>query len=133
MELTEQSQGPAGGPQTLATIGQDDRVTQAARVMHANRVGCLAVLGDHEALVGILSERDILRWLSTGTAQSFSARVKDIMTRQVVTCAPGITQEDALRLMVQHRIRHLPVVENGRLVGMISSRDLMAGQVHSSE
>lgn len=111
----------------VATIGQNDRVTQAAKVMHANGVGCLAVVDDRGMLVGIVSERDILRWVGTGTPASFGQRVSDIMTTNVVSCDTGVSLEQAGRLMHQHGIRHLPIVENGRPVGMISARDVIAG------
>jgi CBS domain-containing protein len=125
MGNVEQVAQPGLGRGRVITVGQHERVTIAAQVMHENGVGCLVVVGDDQIMVGIVSERDILRWISTGTPESFSAKVKDIMATHVVACAPGTSIEEAHRLMVLHGIRHLPVVEDWIAVGMISSRDVM--------
>ncbi|MDD4891357.1 MAG: CBS domain-containing protein [Phycisphaerae bacterium] len=114
-------------PHTVVTIRQGDRVTEAAKIMHVNGVGCLAVVDDTALMVGIVSERDILRWIGTGDPDSFSQRVGDIMTTNVVFCNAAVSLEQARYLMHRNGIRHLPIVENGRPVGMISARDLIAG------
>ena len=108
----------------LVTILGQERVFTAAKVMEQNGVGCLAVVDPQGRLAGVVSERDILRWVSNASPSSFDARVTSIMTSEVVSIAPGRPTAEALRLMLAHRVRHLLIVEHGLPVGMISMRDV---------
>ncbi len=79
-------------------------------------------------LLGIVTERDILRACAKSPAQLDRVRVADVMTRDVVTGSPGDTVEDTMGLMTDRRVRHLPILENDRLVGIISIGDVVKAQ-----
>jgi len=101
--------------------------------MRDNHVGCLVVLGEDEAIAGIVTERDVLAWASEETPGKTSARVEEIMTREVITCPAGTSISEIQRLMVHHQIRHVPLVQEGRAVGMVSGRDVMKHQLNLSK
>lgn len=131
MEQNKELAGPAGGSAGVITVCVRARVTYAAELMCDSHVGCLVVVDDEQNMVGIVSERDILGWISNASPSTFGASVADIMTPDVVTCAPETPMEEAERLMVEHGLRHVPVVSDGKPVGMISSRDLMKHQLEA--
>lgn len=106
----------------LASIEPDAALVDAARAMVERRVGSVLVL-DGERLAGILTERDILRVAATGSLEGRT--VADCMTRDPEPIGPDEELEHAAVLMLHGGFRHLPVVEHGRVVGMLSMRDLM--------
>ncbi len=110
--------------QDLWWISPDDTVFHAIRRMAEHNIGALMVL-HHGSLVGILSERDYTRKVILEDRASRDTLVGEIMTREVVTVHPHQSLEDCLALMDQHRIRHLPVVQGGQPVGMVSTRDVL--------
>jgi CBS domain-containing protein len=105
-------------------IRVDDSVRDAARYMTERRVGAVAVL-DGNRLAGILSERDIMSRVVATKLDPDTTRVKDVMTRDLVVGDATESHDEGLRKMKQAGCRHLPVVEEDRLVGMVSARDLM--------
>jgi CBS domain-containing protein len=109
----------------VVTIYLHQRVVEAAQLMQNNRVGCLVVNDVREKMVGVLSERDILKWVANASPTSFRQKVEDIMTRNVVSVAPKTPLGDCRQIMLQNNIRHLPIVEDGRAVGILSIRDVM--------
>lgn len=113
----------------VITISQYSRVTEAAKVMHEARVGCLVAVDDGGQMVGILSERDILDWISCATPSTYMQRVCDVMTRDVLTGEPGMSLDAARERMTANGIRHLPLVHRGVPVGMISLRDVLSRAV----
>jgi CBS domain-containing protein len=116
----------AAKPQArVVTLDLHQRVVEAAKAMQEHRVGCLVVVDEGEKMVGILSERDILKWVASASPTSFRQRVEDIMTRNVLYVSPRTPLCDARQLMQQNNIRHLPIVDNGRPVGVLSIRDVM--------
>lgn len=120
--------------EAAVTDRPDDTVEAAARKMRDQQTGSLLVL-DGEDLVGIVTERDILQAVATGVRLD-QARVSEIMTKDLVTVDPGTSLRDAARVMTQKWIRHLPVLEGGRLVGIVSQRDLagvLAGALNEPE
>jgi len=105
----------------LVTVDPSASVGEAATVMGIKRVGSLLVM--HEGkLIGIFTERDVVRALSQGGAGWES--VRHWMTHRPVTVEPVAAVEQALQIMIEKHFRHLPVVENGLLVGVVSIRDL---------
>jgi signal-transduction protein with cAMP-binding, CBS, and nucleotidyltransferase domain len=110
--------------QDLWWISPEDTVYSAIQQMAEHNIGALMVLEDGE-LVGILSERDYTRKVILEDRASKDTAVADIMTGDVVTVQPHQSLEDCLALMDQHRIRHLPVVREGKPVGMLSTRDVL--------
>ena len=106
----------------LLTVAPDARLAEAARSMAERGVGAVLVL-ESERLAGILTERDLLKAVAAGFAAE--ARVSEWMTRQPETVEPDETTDHAAALMIHGGFRHLPVVEGGRAVGILSIRDLM--------
>jgi CBS domain-containing protein len=100
----------------------DDTLAEAARKMWKQQTGSLLVT-DGDDLVGIITERDILKAVATGTPLQ-EARISEVMTKDVVTVGPGTSLREAAKIMADRWIRHLPVLDGGKLVGIISQRDL---------
>lgn len=108
----------------LYRIGPDDPVLEAIRIMADKHVGALLVMRD-ESLNGILSERDYARKVVLMGRSSADTPVSQIMSSPVTTVTRGVSVNECLGLMTDQRIRHLPVVENGRVLGMLSIGDLV--------
>jgi CBS domain-containing protein len=106
----------------LVTVDPNATVAEAAAVMSINRVGSALVV-EGEELRGIFTERDIVRALAA-EHDAASHAVTDWMTTEPVALSPGTTAVDALHRMLESGFRHLPVVDGGRLVGIVSIRDL---------
>jgi CBS domain-containing protein len=119
--------------EAAVTDRPDDDLAAAARKMWEQQTGSLVVL-DGPALVGIVTERDILRAVATGTP--LDTPVSEVMSKDVITVEPGTSLREAAGIMTERWIRHLPVVEGGRLVGVVSQRDLagvLAGALNEPE
>ena len=111
----------------VVSVEPGTTVTQTIQRMVDANVGAIAVC-ELGRIVGIFSERDVLR-LAAGTEAFTNKRVDEVMTRRLFTVAPDDDIVAVARLMGERRIRHAPVVEDGRLLGMISARDVMAALV----
>ncbi len=124
----ETTQGQTGN---ILAIAQYERIIEAARLMHENRIGCLVVAAseDDETMVGVISERDILGWISNATPATYFQKVREIMTRNVISCRSGTPPGESLAQMKRHHTRHMPIVENGKAIGMLSVRDLLENQL----
>lgn len=109
---------------TLWHIHPDDTVFDALKLLAEHEVGALMVM-DHGKLTGIISERDYTRKVALQGRNSKETRVAEIMTRDVVVVSPHTDTRDAMALMSQKRIRHLPVLDGDTVLGMISIRDIM--------
>lgn len=110
----------------VLTISPTETVLEAARRMNANRVGGLVVTDAALGIIGIMTERDILTRVVAESRPPDSTHVSEIMTPKVVFCTPTTTVQECREVMTRRRLRHLPVVDNGDLVGIISIGDLMA-------
>jgi len=109
---------------SIHTIGPDARVYEALELMAAREVGALLVI-EEGRLAGILSERDYARKVILHGKSSQDIAVRDIMTARLVTVRPAQSVEECMALMTDHRIRHLPVMEGERLIGIVSIGDLV--------
>jgi CBS domain-containing protein len=118
----------AGKPKALWTVGPADNVLSAMRLMAEKNIGLVVVL-EKGAIVGVLSERDCVRRLVLAGKSPEATPVADVMVRDVIKADVTSTFADCLRLMHDHRIRHLPVIENGTPIGVISIRDLLGEAV----
>ncbi len=114
------------------TITPDKTLKQAARVLDKNRIGALVVVDKAGAVVGILSERDIIRY-SAHHATVFDVPVSKAMTKSVVMGSPDDDVKSVMQTMTAKRFRHLPIVEQGKLVGMISIGDLLKELLNKSQ
>ena len=106
------------------SVDPEDPVLEAIRMMAERHVGALVVM-QGEQLQGIISERDYARKVILLGRSSADTPVRQIMSTPVLTVAPTQTVQDCMQLMTERRVRHLPVVEGGRVVGMISIGDLV--------
>jgi CBS domain-containing protein len=111
--------------QSLATCIPEESITSICARLSALNIGAFPVCDARGALVGIISERDIVRAFAKDGARLADMHVRDLMTREVTTCAQDTTMVEAEKLMNKHRVRHLPVTDGSRLVGMLSIRDVM--------
>lgn len=106
-------------------VGCDAPIGKAVAMLAAWNVGVVLVTDPKNGLVGIISERDLVRALSQFGGSFLRMRANELMTRRVITCKPETTVANSLALMGLHRVRHLPVVRDGRIQGVISIRDLI--------
>ncbi len=109
----------------VATIQPGATVTQAAELLAEKNIGAVVVSGDGAAVDGILSERDLVRAMRKRGADVFDMLVAELMTKEVTTCTLKDGTRGLLALMTDRRIRHLPVVDEGRLVGIVSIGDVV--------
>ncbi len=122
----------AGKPRGVIAVAPDDSVLQALRVMAEKDIGAVLVMrGD--ALLGILSERDYARKVDLEGKTAASTLVRDIMTDEIVFAAPTDTIVRCMALMKQRRIRHLPVIEGNRAIGVLSARDVLEEVIAEEE
>jgi CBS domain-containing protein len=113
----------------VATIPPDATVIDALRALADHDVGALVVSAASDAVDGIISERDIVRRLADDGAAALEAPVKAVMTADVRTCGPDETADAVMETMTTHRGRHLPVVVDGRLVGIVSIGDVVKAHI----
>lgn len=111
------------------TIGPDDSVSEAARRMSEHGIGSLLVVDERGKTVGILTERDIIAKVIGRSTPPDGTQVDAVMTRKVVACTLGTTITRAEQVMAEHGIRHMPIIDNGTPVGMISTRDILGHQL----
>jgi len=109
---------------TVWTVGPNDSVLTAIQLMEEKNVGFLVVL-ERDAIAGVLSERDCVRRVLLGGKAAEATPVADIMVRDVVKAQLTASFADCMKLMHLHGIRHLPVVENDKVIGVVSIRDLL--------
>jgi CBS domain-containing protein len=115
----------------LITIVPDAFLREAATKLSRHQIGCLPVVDAAGGLLGVLSERDLVsRGLAVGR-DGDRTRVEEIMTTDIVTCPGNMTVHEAEKLMAHRRIRHLPVTRGGRVVGILSMRDVLAESLRS--
>ncbi|MCC8625936.1 CBS domain-containing protein [Xanthomonas vesicatoria] len=113
-------------------VAADAEVIEAIRLMAERGIGAVLVM-DGERLVGIVSERDYARKVVLRDRSSATTSVAEIMSSQVVTVSPSETVERCMQLMTDGRFRHLPVVENGRVQGVISIGDLVKAVIEAQQ
>ena len=110
-----------------------DTVEQVCQLLADKGIGAVLVLKPDGAIAGILSERDIVRGLSMIGTDLLQQSADSIMTKNVMVCSSHDTIEDVMHLMTRRRIRHLPVVDEGRLIGIISIGDVVKRRIAETE
>jgi CBS domain-containing protein len=118
---------------TVATVRPDATVLDLLATLAEHNIGAVVVSPDGATIAGIASERDVVRRLHEHGAGLLGRPVSEIMTAEVRTCEPGADVDDLRRTMTEHRIRHLPVVEDGRLAGIVSIGDVVKSAIDELE
>lgn len=113
----------------VVTVKPDATVAEAAKLLAEKKFGSVVISADGETAEGILSERDIVRELAASGSGCLDKPVRDYMTRELVTCTSHENVEEILTKMTHGRFRHMPVVENGKLVGIVTLGDAVKAQL----
>lgn len=117
----------------IVTTRPDATIAEVVETLQREGIGAVVVVDRDGALVGIISERDIVRGIPTHGAGLLTMRVADLMTREVVTCVPEDRVESVMREMTEGRFRHLPVLRDGALVGIVSIGDAVKSRLQELE
>ena len=120
------------GKKPLISVTRETPISAVAALLHANRIGAVLVL-DGDAIVGLVSERDICAGLHTHGAAILTVTAADIMSAPVITAPPTTTVVEAMSIMTDRRFRHLPVVDSGRILGLVSIGDLVKRRIEQAE
>lgn len=118
---------------TVHTVQDDARVAEAVDVLNRNHIGAVVVLGEGGAVAGILSERDIVRQLGNDPVSTLARPVRECMTSTVVTATPETTVAELMEQMTRFRIRHIPILVDGRLAGIVSIGDVVKRKIEEAE
>lgn len=117
----------------VETAGPATPLIEVVRQLAARRIGAVVVVDDAGKVVGIVSERDIIRWLGAEGPGAMAVPVTQVMTHRVVTCERTDTLDQLMEKMTARRFRHLPVIEDERLVGIVSIGDVVKHHVQDVE
>lgn len=117
----------------VVTLRADHTLKEAAQLLDDKKIGAVVTLGTDDQIIGVLSERDIVRQVARQGAAALDMAVSAAMTRSVVTVHASTPIDEALQTMTDRRIRHLPVVHNDRLTGVISIGDLVKWKIAEAE
>jgi len=117
----------------VVTIRPEDTLETVATMLASNNIGALPVRNAKGDLVGLISERDIVTAFARKGAKVLKLQVRDMMTRSVITCGPDETVKEIAEAMSRRHFRHMPVVSDGELVGMVSVRDVLGQRLEQSE
>ncbi|HUF86939.1 MAG TPA: CBS domain-containing protein [Thermohalobaculum sp.] len=121
------------GSTSIETIAPGALVAEAAARLDKRRIGALVVSETGSDIAGILSERDIVRALARKGGGCLNMKVSELMTAEVESCAPGENANSVLERMTQGRFRHMPVVEDGRMIGLVSIGDVVKTRISEIE
>jgi CBS domain-containing protein len=117
----------------VTTVSAAERIDTVARLLDDAKIGAVVAVSETGDVAGVLSERDIVRQLARHGESALGLPVSDAMTRDVITGTPTDTLEHCLSVMTDRRIRHLPILKDGRLAGIISIGDLVKWKIAETE
>lgn len=117
----------------VLTVGPNDKVSAAVGILAEHRIGALVVINGDRKIVGIISERDIVRIVGKDGAAALEHSVRDVMTPKVSICNENHTINDVMEIMTKGRFRHLPVEKDGMLDGIISIGDVVKERIEEVE
>ena len=113
----------------IFSISENSSIEEACKILHKNKIGALLVYcgesNDPDNLVGIITERDVIEDISLKGPEHLHSKIQDIMSSSIVKVSPGSTTDEALNMMIDNQIRHLAVMENEKLLGVVSMRDIV--------
>ncbi|MHA1543523.1 MAG: CBS domain-containing protein [Alphaproteobacteria bacterium] len=117
----------------IISVHQDQTVLEALNILAEHHIGAVFVMADGDKIIGVLSERDIVRALPTAKGKLRAQKISSIMTTNVISCDQGDSIETVMAIMTKNKIRHLPVVNGGNLVGVISIGDVVKERIAETE
>lgn len=117
----------------VTTMRAGDSVMTAIDLLHQNRIGAVVVVDDDRHVTGMLSERDLVRGLAEHGRDALALKVSDLMTQDVYVCSPDDAVKETMAWITRHRVRHLPVVEDGALRGILSIGDVVKHRLEEVE
>ena len=117
----------------VITADPDSPLGSISKTLADNRIGAIVVLDGGEKVCGIVSERDIVRQIASGGASALDQPVSTCMTRKVISCDGQSTIDEVMGIMTRHKFRHIPVIEGGKLVGIISIGDVVKHKIEQAE
>ncbi len=117
----------------VVTVRPEATIAEVAIVMTEHRIGAVVVTGDGASIAGVLSERDIVRALARPDDATLAATAASLMTSEVVTCEPDTTVEELMSTMTDRRVRHIPVLVDGSLAGLVSIGDVVKHHIATLE
>jgi CBS domain-containing protein len=115
------------------TTTPEETVRSAAQLLDQRKVGAMVVVNRSGGVIGILSERDVVRVVAEAGGEGLDRPVSSCMTREVIFALPGESVDELMSRMTDRRVRHLPVVDNGRLVGIVSIGDLVKRKIAETQ
>lgn len=113
----------------VETVGPDSTVVRAAHDLKRLGIGCLVVCGDDGKVLGLLTERDVVLGVAAQGGDLTHTRVSHVMTRRVITCEPSDNVTDVMTKMTNFRVRQMPVLDHGRLCGLVSIGDVVKSRL----
>lgn len=122
-----------GKGRAVATARPETTLQAVTEKLTAKRIGALVIVGSSGQVAGIISERDIIRAIAENGAECLQRPVSEFMTREVVICSEADTLEELMAIMTAGRFRHIPVVEDGALVGIVSIGDVVKRKIEETE
>jgi CBS domain-containing protein len=117
----------------VVTTTANKSLLDIAKLLAQHGIGCIVIVGDDDKIAGIVSERDLIRAIGQAGPKVLNEPVSDFMTKSVVTAREADTSDRLMSEMTVHRFRHMPVVETGRLIGLVSIGDLVKMQIAEVE
>ncbi|MHA7968892.1 CBS domain-containing protein [Rhizobium sp. CAU 1783] len=118
---------------SVVTIGPNVTLAEAARVLEEHKIGAVVVVGMEGRIVGIFTERDVVRAIGRAGSSSLDQPVSSMMTANVFRCREETTVNELMEVMSSRRFRHVPVEDNGKLCGIISIGDVVKSRIHEIE
>ncbi len=113
----------------VVSVAPDTSVSEISSIIASRRIGAVVVLAERSRLAGIVSERDVVKAIAARGAAALQLTAQDIMTQAVVTASPTTSVNEAMAVMDEGYFRHLPVVDGGALIGIISVRDVVRAHI----
>jgi len=113
----------------VQTINEENLLVEAIALFFSKRIGSLLVLDDNENILGIIAPNDVLRAVHENAKSIPTLKVGDVMTKDVIVATPDDKIDYLLAIMTENRIRHIPIIDEGKLAGMISTGDVVKAQV----
>lgn len=109
----------------VITLAPGSTISDAAALLAKENIGIAIIVDDDTAILGVISERDIVRGVTQHGAEILDMQVEELMSTDIITCAPETSVRDVLQLMASNEIRHIPIMTDDKIVGVVSMRDVV--------